>query len=359
MRLGPSARVLSAASSWQCLSSSWLGGRVLADVVPLTRGRVTWSTSRRVQADLKLTVPRFTVEAGRTVDWLPTGPQAALARFGQVLDASILAEGVAARLGRFLITEWKQTDGAIEVSAAGLLQTAADDRLLTATAPRDDGTLKSEFLRLLPGYMTAQFHPALQDRACPKGMEWSEDRLAALYEIADAWPARLREDSWGQVQVLPPLTPITTKPVVSLTDGVGGTVITAPLTDTREGGYNVFVARSSAPDVDAQAIAQVSGGPMDPNGDYRPVPKFFASPLLLTEAQCLAAAITMRDESVRSSRIRRVTMAPDPRIELDDPVELIVDKGTVRETRDWGRVVGVDMPLTVADGDMRVDVAIS
>lgn len=358
MRAGPSSRVLASAASWESRPSSWLGGIVLEDIVPITRGRVSWSTSQQVQAGLSCTVPRFTVEDGLTVDWLPSGARSPLARYGQILDVPISSSGVSARLGRFLITDWKQDGAQISVTGAGLLQTAADDRLQAATAPRDGGTLKSEFLRLLPSYMTAQFHPSLVDRACPKGMEWSEDRLAALYEIADAWPARLREDSWGQIQVLPPLGPITSQPALSLTDGEGGTVIGAPVADTRNGSYNVFVARSSADGVDAQAVATVIGGPMDPTGDYRPVPKFFASPLLLTVNQCLSAALAMRDESVRGSRTRQVTMAPDPRIELDDPVELITDKGTRTEVRDWGYVTGIDMPLTVGDGDMRVDVAV-
>ena len=96
---------------------------------------------------------------------------------------------------------------------------------------------------------------------------------------------------------------------------------------------------------------------MDPTGPYRPVPKFFASPLLLTKAQCLAAATTMRDESVRQSRIRKVTFAPDPRVELDDPVEIITGWGTRRTFREWGFVVGYDLPLTINDGPSRADVA--
>ena len=48
-----------------------------------------------------------------------------------------------------------------------------------------------------------------------------------------------------------------------------------------------------------------------------------------------------------------VEMAPDPRIELDDLVEVIRDG-----QRDWGLVVGMEIPLTVRDGAMRVDVGV-
>ncbi|MEA1264255.1 hypothetical protein MicroSTF_14525 [Microbacterium sp. STF-2] len=337
--------------------SSWLGGAVLADDVPVLRGKVTWTVGQEVQSDVKLTVAATSVENGRTRRWRPSTPLAPLARYGQVLDISVLVEGVLVRLGRFQITDWKDgANGQIEVSAAGMLQPVSDDMLVESLGPRDDGTLRSEFARLTPAYMSAQFAPALADRACPKTMEWDKDRLKALYEIADAWPARLREDSWGGIVVLPPL-PEVPVPVITLTDGADGTIIGAPTSDSREGSYNVFVARSSADGVDAFAVVTVNGGPMDPSGDYLPVPKFFSSPLLLNEDQCRAAATTMRDNSVRQSRIRQVELVPDPRLELDDAVELYIDRGTELEAREWGYIIGVEMPLTVNDGAMRIDVA--
>lgn len=397
MRVGPSASVLASAASWGCRVSSWLGGTLLSGDVPVLSGRVSGTTSQVVPERLELTVPPATVGAGRTVDWLPGDPGAPLARYGQVLDVTVSAGGVDARIGRYLITEWTEQDGgSIRVSASGLLQQAEGDRLVTATGPRDGGTLKSEFLRMLPAYISAQFANGLVDRAVPRTMEWDENRLDNLYKITDSWPARLRTDSWGQVQVLPPL-PASASPVLTIRDGgsvitqvrvtsgdvfptddafptddefpgtvrtvdvpegPGGTLISAPTSDTRAGAYNVFVARSSADGVEAQGVARVQSGPMDPSGPYRPVPKFFASPLLLNAAQCVAAATTMRDESVRQSRIRKVTFAPDVRVDLDDAVEIITDYGTPRQRRDWGYVVGYDHPLTTDDGPSRADVAV-
>lgn len=358
MRAGPSASVLAAAASWRPMVSSWLGGSVLADDIPVLAGKVTWTVGQQVQSSLSLTVAASSVEDGRTRYWRPTSPADPLARFGQVLDVSLLVDGVITRLGRFQIDNWMDgADGQIEVTAAGMLQAVADDRLIEATGPRDDGTLRSEFARLTPGYMSVQFDPSLVDRDCPKAMEFDEDRLKGLYEIADAWPARLREDSWGGIVILPPLPEIPT-PVVTLMDGEGGTVISAPTSDSREGAYNMFIARSSANGVDAQAVVTVSDGPMNPDGNYHPVPKFFSSPLLMDEDQCRAAATTMRNSSVRQSRVRKVRMAPDPRIELDDAVQLFVDRGKPRSSREWGYVVGVEMPLTVSDGPMRADIAV-
>lgn len=356
MRSGPSAKILASASSWGCRVSSWLGARLLADDIPAT-GRVASVAAQEVPERVQLRVPRFSVQGERTVDWKPSAPDSPLARYGQQLVVTIVADGQETRIGRYQITDWAEEDDHISVEASGLLQFAADDRLLKRLSPRDGGTLRSEFDRLLPNYLTAVFDVGLLDRPCPKGMEWEEDRLDALYSISDAWPARVRTDPWGQIQVLPPL-PDSGTPVVSLTDGEDGTLISAYQSDTRQGAYNMVVARSSADGVNVSATASVRSGPMSVSGEYRPVPRFFSSPVLLTANQCQRAAEAMLASSLRTAAVRRVRMAPDPRIDLDDCVELISDKGLPTQTREWGFVVGYDLPLSVTDGDARLDVAI-
>jgi hypothetical protein len=347
MRNGPSEKQLATAVSWRPKVSSWLAGTLLAETIPVLRGRVTWDASKNVPDGLTLTVPRF----DGLRDYLPTRPDSPLARYGQQLDVTISVEGVDVRMGRYLIVDWDYDESVIQVTAAGLLQIAADSRLLTATAPRDDGTLRSEFVRLLPEQMSAQFDAGLTDRAVPGAMSWDEDRIEALWDIADAWPAVIRPDAWGQVVLKPPVQ-VSASPVLSVTDGDGGTVVSVPRGDTRDGVYNIVVARSSADGVDASAVARVTSGPMNV-ATYNPVPKFYASPLLLNVEQCQATANAMRDESTRKSSILKVTMAPDPRPELDDTI------GVTRDGfLDLGVIVAVDMPLTLNDGPMRVDVGV-
>lgn len=395
MRFGPSDTVLASAASWECRVSSWLGGTLLAGDVPILSGHATGHVSRRVQKHVTFTVPPFTVESGRTVDWLPEKADDALARYGQVVDVTMSVAGVDSRIGRYLIVNWDENDdGSITVESDGLQRWADDDRFLTAVGPRDGGTLISEARRMLPGYMSAAFADGLIDRAVPLVMQWNENRLDNLYSIADTWPARLREDEWGQMVFSPPLPEVPT-PVLSYRDGgpemktvtvttgdvypaddiyplddrypggtvvselpvgPGGSLMAAPVSDTRDGAYNVFVARSSAQDVDVQAVVQVLSGPMDPTGPYRPVPKFLAAPTLTTYEQCRAAAESMRDAAVRESTIRKVTIAPDPRPDLDDAVETITGWGTPHQARQWGYVVGYDIGLTVNDGPTRLDI---
>lgn len=347
MRSGPEGGRLANAVSWRPRVASWLSGVLLADELPVLGGRLTWDASRNVPDQLRMTVARF----DGLRDYLPLEPDAPLARYGQQLDVTITVDGVDVRMGRYLIVDWSYDEDTIEVTAAGLLQIAADSRLLSPTSPRDDGSLASEFVRLLPEQMSAQFASGLVDRPVPAAMSWDESRIDALWDIADAWPAVLRPDAWGQVLVKPPVV-VSADPVLSVSDGVGGTVVSVPQVDTRDGAYNIVVARSTADGVDAQAVARVTSGPMAVS-TYNPVPKFFPSPLLLTVDQCQAAANAMRDESTRRSSVLKVTMAPDPRPELDDTIGVTRD-GVLR----LGVVVAVDMPLTINDGEMRVDVGV-
>lgn len=347
MRKGPSSQELASAVSWRPKVSSSLAGVLLDAQLPVLSGRVVWDAGNKVPDRVTLKVARF--YGGR--DYLPSSPDAPLARYGQQLDVTVEVAGIDVRLGRFQIDSWDYDEETVSVVGLGLLQIAADSRLLEPLSPRTDGTMVSEFVRLLPPVMSAQFDAGLTNRGVPGAMVWKEERLDNLWAIADAWPAVMRPDAWGQVLVKPPVR-VSPSPVLRVTDGKGGTVISLPRADERAGSYNIVVARSSADGNDSSAVAQVTSGPMNV-ATYNPVPKFYSSPMLLNSEQCQSAADAMRDEATRKSSVLKVTMAPDPRPELDDTI------GVVRDgVLDLGVIVAVDMPLTVADGPMRVDVGV-
>lgn len=361
MRSGPPDEVLAGTCRWVPRVSSWLGGRLVAASVPVKSGRVTAKTSDDVISTLSLTVPRFAAaETGGDVrDWRPTDPGDPLARYGQTLDVSIIVASVITgdqwetRVGRFQVASWDDDDaGTITVKGESLLARARDDKLTALTSP--SGTFVSEARRLLPTGMGAAF-TGLTDRACPSSMSWSKDRLDNLQELADAWPALLRIDEWGQVVYRAPL-PETPVPVLTLRDGVGGTLVGAPRTDTRTGAPNRVVASSSAENSeDVVGVASVTSGPMSVNGPYGVVAKEWSSPLLSTVAQATAAARTMLTNSTRPAQSVPVTIAPDPRIDVDDPIQVL--RGS--DAPLWGWVTAYDLPLTAADGDMRVDVGLA
>lgn len=403
MREGPTSDVLAGAAGWAPLVSAWKGGTLLAAQVPIESGRLSVDSRQEVPERLTFTVPEWApaIEGGPGRSWVPDSPDHPLAHFGQFVSVDIRVQSAlqqtewVTRLGRFVIQSWDHDDaaGLVQVECVGVLQRALDARFRTPESPRAEGTFESEFRRLVVAGVPVEVDPSLVDRPVPTSFQWPEDRLAALYDIADAWPARLRTDENGTVRLLPPLAEHP-EPVLRLTDGERGTVISAPRSAGRDGIYNVVVGRSSATDDPAkaplQAVREVLYGPLAP-AEYGEAVRFWSSPLATTYDELAAAADTMLRNSVRPAISQRVTLAPDPRIELDDALELVrgrvtdirlttkvtqtgfgtqpfglspfglgaIDRSTTESgvaTRGW--VVGYELPLTVHDGPMTVTVGV-
>lgn len=363
MREGPSSQLLAGAAGWRPRVRSRRDGAVLAEDVPVASGRLVVVADAEVPERLEVTVPAYR----RGVSWVPDGPDHPLARYGQHLEALIEVTAPVSgmvtqtRLGLFRVHSWEHDDaGAVRVTALGQLQRAKTARFRAPEVPRKGGSFFSEFRRLMPAGISVQIDPSLVDRPIPQSFVWETERLAALYEIADALPARMRVDQWGQVRLLPPLADVPS-PVLTLTDGQGGTVMTVPRSDTSEQAYNVVVATSSATDSPARepvsAVAVETSGPMAVRSDgsgYGEAVRYVSSPLITTKAQALAMAQTELAKEQRRTTIRSVRCAPDPRVDLDDAVALH-RAGEV----DWGYVVGYELPLTIHDGPMRIDVGVT
>lgn len=364
MRAGPTDEALAGTVTWSCRVVSWLGSDVLADNVPVSGGSVSADTTQDVPEKLTMTVPRYAAphDGDDVFDWRPaeddyTHP---LARYGQQLDVTIVVGSTATAtvwevpIGRYRITDWADDDaGKITVTAEGLLGLARDDLFTSPTSPAAGATLVSEAQRIVPGGMTVAYDASLTDRACPASMAWSDSKLAALQEIATAWPALLRSDSYGGVLFNAPL-PAVPVPVLFLTDGVGGTVVAAPRSDTRKDVYNRVIASSSnSGTADISAVADVTDGPLSVNGDYGVVAMKWSSPLITSIDTAAASAATTLANNMRPALSIPVTMAPDPRVELDDPVQVTRNGDQV-----WGYVINYQIPLTTGDS-MQLTVGIS
>lgn len=358
MRAGPPSHVLAQSVSWRARVSSWRGTSLLAAQVPVSAGYLEVSATRQVPERLVLSVPP--VSDGTS--WVPDSPAHPLARFGQRLRAQI--EVTAPGVGSWLVpvaaaaiqSSTAPDPGDVRVTAFGVLQVAVDDRLPSPTSPRPGGTFASEFRRLTPAGIPVQIDTDLIDRPCPRSFVWESERIDALYALADAWPAQVRMSATGGVRLSAPIPSVMPAPVLTWTDGEGGTLVSAPREDTRADSYNAVVARGVSDDpavAPVQGEARVLAGPMAATGPYGVVRRFYASPLLTTITQCRSAAQTILERVSRPARTVTVTCASDPRVELHDPVRAIRD-GQVYD----GWVVGFRLPLTVGDGDMTVTIGL-
>lgn len=360
--------ILGDAYVWESRVDSWLGGRWLGRV-PVAGGSVAWTASQQVQGTLSLTVPRLgsAVEGGPAVDWAPSSPTHPLAPYGQELVVTVRVASTldgrsyALPAGRFVATQVETGGSTVKVTGKSLLHRVEEDRLTSPTTPRAGGTLASEARRLAAGHVGVLVDPALEDRACPS-LSWGESRLDALYEIATAWPARLREDTDGTIVFLPPVTD-GESPTLVLSNGEGGTVIGTSATVSREKVYNRVVARSQEQDGAGsptfQAVADQMEGPLDVRGPYGVVTRFFASPLITNWVQALRSAETMLKDSTSRALKVPVTHAPDPAMHLDELVAVHTHEAAGADhTVRWGRVSATEIPLT-ASGTARTDIGVT
>lgn len=349
---------------------SWLGSRWLGRV-PVAGGSVSFTTGQQVQGSLSLTVPRVgsASEDQDERDWTPIDAESPLACCGQVLHVAITVTSLVTAhswtlpAGRFLITATDVAADRVSVTGKSLLHRLEEDRFVSPMVPRSGGTLASEARRVLAGYAGLVVHRDLTDRRCPSSMTWGESRIDALYEIADAWPARLREGRDGLIRLLPPLPDLTSAPERVLTDGEGGTVVGIKRASTRDKRYNRVVARSQATGEDGQpslqAVADQTTGPLRVDGPYGVVTRFFSSPLITSYSGAAATASSLLATSVRGQSTIPLDLAPDPTLFLDDAVTIrSQDIAGAAPVELWGRISALDLPLTW-EGKARVDVEVT
>lgn len=335
---------------------AWYGSRYLGEV-PVESGSVAWSTSQQVQGKIQLTVPRLSRTAeGDLVDWLPASPYAPLACNGQELRAYARVESSVAAtasfevpLGIFVITSYDPDGTSISVTGASMLQRVDEDRLLRPQSPVS--TLGREFRRLMHAPRGLVVSPSLVDRACPSDMSWQESRLDALYEIASAWPARLREQRDGTLHLLPPLPVSGITPKITLTDGENGTIISAKTSATRATIYNRIVARTNDSSDKArgafQAVVDQEHGPYSTRGPFGIKTKIISSPLIINSETATNVAVEELRKNLFDAQKYPVTLPPDPTIWLDDSVRLAYSpyQGST-PVAVLGYVTAVEYPLT-------------
>lgn len=361
------ADLLSSAYTVEATVESWLGSEYLG-AVPVEDGSVSWDASQQVQGSLSLSVPRVGAAGDEDWrDWDPTDPTHPLACFGQVLHVSLTIGSLinsawwTVPLGRFLITSVEPGPSTVRVTGKSLLQRLEEDRLTEPMAPDPAGSMASELRRLIGSRMGLIIDPALRDYPCPS-MAWGESRIDAVYEIARAWPAVVREGGDGILYLSPPTPDPTSRPELRLSDGAEGTVVGVAASVSRDKIYNRVIARGQESSDEGspsfQAVADQLTGPMRVDGPYGVVPRFFSSPLITSVAQAKSTAEAMLADAVRKKIKVPVEHAPDPRIRLGAHVEVEtrpVDGATTRTM--WGVVTAYEVPLTYK-GTQKTDVEV-
>lgn len=322
-----STSALTGSYKLRLMAESWLDDELLSDNVPISSATEETDRTLAVPERVTLTVPRTV----RGVSWSPVTEDHPLAANGQRLRVQLGIDlgplGVEwFQRGWFVVRDARAEGDSVNVTAVGLLSLIQEARLVSPYQP--SGTLVSTLRGLIEPALTVEVDNGLTDRSVPSGINYDEDRLGAVHELLDAWPADAYVTPEGFLQVQPAADPDET-PVLTLTQGQGGTVIQAVGSSTREGGFNTVVARGTGPNGEqVQGVATVTTGPRRLGGPFNPlpVPYFFPSPLLTTIAQAQAAARTVLARLRREAALTfTAEIVPHPALQVGDVVSITTE----------------------------------
>lgn len=335
---------------------SWLGGVLLDSDIPVSDASEEVDRTLNVPERLSLTVP----VSDRGVNYDPTlDPEHPLAPYGQQLRVSVgvqLAPDLIEWITRgwYLIQDATVEGDKVSVSGVGLLGLIGEARFVSPFQPTS--TIVATLRKLIEPALTVVVDSSLSDRSVPTGITWDEDRLGALTELLDGWPADGRVTNEGYLYVSEAVD--SAESVLTITDGIGGTLVDRTLKLTRDGAANVVVARgeSSAGAVVQGVAYDLTGGPQSYDGPFNPlpVPYFYSSPLLTTVAQANAAARTVLARLRRSSRQDlEIEAVPHYALEVGDRItvqsdRLGIDQDVIIES--------LSLPLTAGGGAMQASV---
>jgi Putative Ig domain len=359
-------------------ADAWYNGELAAPGLRIKDGSIEFDLGSDVQGVLHLTVEDPTGDLVALKDDDP------LAVYGQEIQIryAVSSSGAAAEtdpigLGWYRIQTnetnetWLNTGDARGVVRAGAeiilegldrVSILEDARLLTLAQPAAGATCLGEIARLTNDLVPLGVIGAgIVDVAVPRSVVYTEDRVAAIRDLANALGAMIRVNGDGALDIR--------KPTVAGADsvwfietasaGVVGSLSSYRSVMTRDGVVNAVVAQGEtgtdhAP-VQAIAYDMDPGSPTVWDGPYGEVPAFFSSPLLTTTAMAQAAATTRLD-SYRRGRDRTFVLdiIPNPLLELDDPVFVqLPDRYFI------GRIVKISLPLTPGPAKVTVRTLVS
>lgn len=333
---------------------SWYDDQLLDDDIPVQAGVEDVDRSSNVPERVTLTVPRVAKRTfdGQRFDYTPGDLLSPLAANGQKLRV-IVGIGIGygnvewLTRGWYVITEAEADEDEVKVEAAGLLWKIQEARLVNPLQP--SGTFKSTIRNLVEPALTVEFDAVLSDRSVPASVNYDDDRLDALNATLAAWPAVADMNSEGFLYITTADDPSTVS--LELSTATGGTVIKKVGKSTRDQVYNAVVAQGTTTDGGlVRGVSYDLLGPKRSGGPFNelPVPLFFDSPLITTQAQATAAANSRLATLKRTtSQDYDVRMVPHPALEVGDRITVDGTAYIVEASK---------LPLTAGGGEQQLRV---
>ncbi len=332
----------------------WRGGAIVASDIPVQGGSVTVDESSQVRRTLSL-------ELHPDLD--PRDANSLLAPFGTELAVHTglrFPEGDTelVPLGVFRVEDAGRSGWFSEVGVSGTdrSRTVADARFLRPRATRQGTPVVQEitaFIREVDAsWEVIDLSGASEFTAAAT---WERNRWEAVEQLADGLAAEVFADPQGRflVRDTPGTGSLDPLDVVWAVDaGPGGVLLDVETGQSREGIYNAVVATSTA-DPDAPPITAVAyqvSGPFRWGGDFRKVPRFYASPLLRTRQMCERAARSVLARSVGYARRITPTAMPNPALDAGDVIAVKLPDGTLeyQVAAKFTVPLGLNAPMPIA-----------
>jgi len=227
---------------------------------------------------------------------------------------------------------------------------AVDLAKFTAATTLPAATFSAHVTQLTAGIVPVVFDARLVNRSAP-ARTWDEDRQAALLEVLDAWPATIG-GSLDVLTIRPPWSVDSTAPVGNYVSGESGTLTALAPRPDAQGTPNAVVCWATD-NTSLRATAYITSGDLRWNGPYGRRPIRFASPLLTTQTAVNNAARTRLWSAQTRQHTVEAEILPDDLLEVGDVVRVAHD-----DTDAVGRILEITHPLTRADGNTRVVLAV-
>jgi len=254
-------------------------------------------------------------------------------------------------LGYFRIQTPEQdepVDGPIRITGMDRMQAIIDGRLIAPiqfTAATTYGTVVSQLITAVYPSATIQWDDATDATAVGRALIAEETRFEFLDDLIASVGKIWYWDHRGILVITAP--PSTTTPVWEVNAGQDGVLVSSSRKLSREGVFNAVVASGEATDTatPARAVA-IDNNPASPTyyyGRFGPVPRYYTSPFLTTDAQALSAAQSLLQQNLGLPYNVEFKSSPNPALEPYDPVQIRFATSTGTEIHVCDRIT---IPLT-------------
>jgi hypothetical protein len=234
-------------------------------------------------------------------------------------------------LGYFRIDTPEQQiipDGPIRIAATDRMSGIIDGKLTEPAqflSTETFGSVVEELVTAVYPDAVIEWDDDTKDDTINRTIIAEEDRYKFLNDLVTSVGKIWYWDNRG-VLVIKNVPSVDDPSVWTVSSGEGGVLVAMDRQLTRKGVYNAVVATGEAADTEtpSRAIAY-DNSPVSPTyyfGRFGPVPRFYSSPFLTTNAQCLSAARSILTKGLGLPYNINFSAVPNPALEPYDVVTI-------------------------------------